>query len=244
MVAGVFDSGVGGLTVVKSLLEHNIFSKIVYFGDTARVPYGIRDKNTIIRYSLETVEFLKNFDVDILIPACNTISAYAIDDIEKSSKKPVVGVIESGVEALKKIGISTQSRVSVIATTATIRSNQYQYLLEKEGFSDIKAKATPLFVPLVEEGVYGGELLDTVMREYFAEFTDVEAMILGCTHFPLLSDSIKRYFGEIALVHPGEAIVEYLKREYSLRERYTHTELDLFASSNPSHLREVAREWL
>ena len=101
MRAGVFDSGVGGLTVVKSILEEKLFDEIIYYGDTARVPYGPKDKNTIISYSLEALEFFKNFDIDMLIIACNSVSAYAIDELQKNTTIPVIGVIESGVLALK-----------------------------------------------------------------------------------------------------------------------------------------------
>ena len=101
MKAGVFDSGIGGLTVVKSLLENNLFEEIIYFGDTARVPYGVKDKNTIIRYSLEALEFFKNFDIDILIIACNSVSAFALDELRTNTTTPVVGVIQSGVKALQ-----------------------------------------------------------------------------------------------------------------------------------------------
>ncbi len=131
--AGVFDSGVGGLTVVKSLLEHQMFDEIIYFGDTARVPYGIKDKNTIIRYSLEAVEFFKNFDIDILITACNSVSAYAIDELKAVAPFEVSGVIEPGVKALINETKNLDAKILILGTKATIDSEKYKRLLSSQG---------------------------------------------------------------------------------------------------------------
>ena len=135
MKAGVFDSGIGGLTVVKSLLENNVFEEIIYFGDTARVPYGVKDKNTIIRYSLEALEFFKNFDIDILIIACNSVSAYALNEMRANTTIPVVGVIESGVKALENKITDKDSNILVIGTKATINSKKYESALTKLNYN-------------------------------------------------------------------------------------------------------------
>jgi len=153
MKIGVFDSGAGGLSVVKSLLSHNLFDEVIYYGDTARVPYGPKDKNTIIRYSLEALEFFNNFDIDLLITACNTVSAYALPEMNAQSKYPVLGVIEAGVLALENSKLNKDDNILIIATRATISSKRYEDALEKLGHTNITALQTGLFVPLVEEGI-------------------------------------------------------------------------------------------
>ncbi len=244
MRAGVFDSGVGGLTVVKSLLEHGLFEEIVYFGDTARVPYGVKDKNTIIRYSLEALEFFKNFDIDIMIAACNSVSAYAIEELRLNAPFPVTGVIEPGVLALERRTPDKQSSILILGTRATIESGKYTRLLREEGYSRIVSLAPSLFVPIVEEGLFEGEVLRSTMHHYFRNVTPPDYIILGCTHFPLISDAIAGYFPEATLIHSGEAVVEHLRRDHSLNPRFSHTRLSLFASENPGHLKAVAARWL
>ena len=245
MKIGVFDSGAGGLSVVKSLLESQFFDEIIYYGDTARVPYGTKDKNTIIRYSLEALEFFNNFNIDLLITACNTVSAYALIEMNEQSKYPVVGVIDSGVMALQNRHIQKDESILIIATRATIASNRYQEALIDLGYSNITAIQTGLFVPMVEEGIFDGEILDATMRYYFKNIPTPKALILGCTHFPLISDSLQNYFKkEPTLIHSGEAIVEYLKKDYDLYQIEDETKLKIFASDNVAGLREIANKWL
>ena len=244
MRAALFDSGVGGLTVAKSLLEHNLFEEIVYFGDTARVPYGTKDKNTIIRYSLEALEFFKNFDPDILITACNSVSAHALPELRKNASFPVVGVIEPGVVALEKQLRNKEAHILIIGTRATISSQKYQKTLRSKGFTNITAKATPLFVPLVEEEIFDGEILEATMRHYFDDIQP-DAVILGCTHFPLIAEALKNYFGQkTLLIHSGDAIVEYLQEEFGIQKAKSQTTLKLFASENPEKLKKIAQSWL
>jgi glutamate racemase len=242
--AGVFDSGVGGLTVVKSLLDHKLFSEIIYFGDTARVPYGVKDKNTIIRYSLEALEFFKNFDVDIMITACNSVSAYAIKELRESSNIKVAGVIEPGVLSLIKKAPSPNSSILILGTKATIKSKKYERLLNQKGFFNITSIAPSLFVPIVEEGLFSGDVLDSAMRYYFTDVKEPDFIVLGCTHFPLISDTISNYFPNATLIHSGEAIVEFLEDEFHQTKRYDSCDLKLFASENPDHLKKVANLWL
>ena len=151
MKVGVFDSGIGGLTVVKSLLEHQFFEEIIYFGDTARVPYGIKDKNTIIRYAIEAVEFFKNFELDLIVVACNTVSAYALTEMRENATCPVVGVIESGALAAKNALTCKDANILIIGTKATVNSKSYEDELHSLGYNNLEAKATGLFVPLVED---------------------------------------------------------------------------------------------
>ncbi|MEA3498364.1 MAG: glutamate racemase [Campylobacterota bacterium] len=244
MKAGVFDSGIGGLTVVKSLLEHNIFEEIVYFGDTARVPYGVKDKNTIIRYSLEALEFFKNFDIDILIVACNSVSAYALDELRSNTTIPVVGVIESGVKALENKIEKKDSNILVIGTTATIDSKKYETALNNLSYNNINSIATGLFVPIVEEGIFDGAVLDATLNHYFKDLNSIDSVILGCTHFPLIENKISKYLNDAVTIHSGDAIVEFLKYEYSCNKKFENTKTVFFASENPDGLKNVAKNWL
>lgn len=245
MKIGVFDSGAGGLSVVKSLVDHKLFDEIIYYGDTARVPYGTKDKNTIIRYSLEALEFFNNFDIDLLITACNTVSAYALGDMREVSNYDIVGVIEPGIRAVENKLYDRDANILVIGTRATISSQRYQRELEQRGYHDIVALQTGLFVPLVEEGIFGGSILDASMEYYFKDISQPTAIILGCTHFPLISKSIQNYFSTTPImIHSGEAIVEYLEENYDIVSQDKETTLKIFASSNVEGLRNIAKEWL
>ena len=245
MKVGVFDSGIGGLTVVKSILEHQLFEEIIYFGDTARVPYGIKDRNTITRYAIEAVEFFKNFELDLIIVACNTVSAYALDEMRESSSCPVIGVVEAGVLACGNSLKDYNSNILILGTKATINSKAYETGLNKLGFNKLEAKATGLFVPLVEEDIYSGEILEATFSHYFKETTSPDAIILGCTHFPLISNAIQNYFSEdTILIHSGDAIVEYLEKEFEFKNKFEKPKLSFFASENPDALKSVAAKWL
>lgn len=244
MKAGVFDSGIGGLTVVKSLLENNVFEEIIYFGDTARVPYGVKDKNTIIRYSLEALEFFKNFDIDILIVACNSVSAYALEEMRVNTAIPVVGVIESGVKALENKMLDKNSNILVIGTKATINSKKYENALTELYYNNIIAIPTGLFVPIVEEDIFNGKILDSTIEHYFKDLEKIDAVILGCTHFPLIEEKISTYLNNALTIHSGDAIVEFLKIEYDCKKRFDETNIKFFASENPNGLKETAKKWL
>jgi glutamate racemase len=241
---GVFDSGIGGLTVAKSLLESHLFREIIYFGDTARVPYGSRDKHTIIRYSLEAVEFFKNFNIELLVVACNTVSAYALDKMREEADFPIVGVVESGILALQNLRVELDKKILVIGTKATIKSGAYQNRLRDLGYRDIESVATGLFVPIVEEGIFKGEVLDSTLNHYFSGVETPQYIILGCTHFPLIGDQISNFFNHSPqLIHSGEAIVQYLRQDLKLSKK-EETKIEFFASENPTFLKSMAEKWL
>ena len=244
MKAGVFDSGIGGLTVVKSLLDNNVFEEIIYFGDTARVPYGVKDKNTIIRYSLDALEFFKNFDLDILIIACNSVSAYALNEMRSNTTIPVVGVIESGVKALENKITDKNSNILVIGTKATISSNKYENALLNLQYKNINSISTGLFVPIVEEDIFEGNILDATIHHYFQDLSNIDAVILGCTHFPLIEKKISKYLNNALTIHSGDAIVEFLKTEYNCNAKFAETKIKFFASENPDGLKKTAKKWL
>ena len=245
MKIGVFDSGIGGLTVVKSLLEHQLFEEIIYFGDTARVPYGSKDKNTIIRYAIEAVEFFKNFELDMIIVACNTVSAYALCEMRESASCPVIGVIEAGVLATSNTVVNNTANILILGTNATIHSKAYENSLQDLGFKKLQTKASSLFVPLVEEEIFEGPILDATLEHYFEHIIHPDAVILGCTHFPLLSNALQNYFGkDTKLIHSGDAIVEYLEHEFDFTQKFEDTNIKFFASENPEALRSIANKWL
>ena len=240
---GVFDSGVGGLSVAKEILKANLFDEIIYFGDTARVPYGNKNESTIIRYSLEALEFLKNFDINFLVVACNSASSVAIEELRREASFPVVGVIEAGIKAIENE--DKDSNILLIGTKRTIESGKYQKLLKKNGFKNITAIATPLFVPLVEEGITDGKIVEDVFELYFSgiEREKIDIVILGCTHYPFLSGALSSYFCNAKLIHSGQAIVEMLKKEYNLKSDKKSV-IKLFASDNPKALKDFAKKIL
>ncbi len=240
---GIFDSGIGGISVAKEILKAKIFDEIVYYGDTARVPYGNKNESTIIRYSLEALEFLKNFDINFLVIACNTASAVAINELKKEASFPVLGVIEAGVEALKNE--NKNSNILLVGTKRTIKSNAYQNLLKKNGFKNIISIATPLFVPLVEEGITEGEITDKIFDMYFKDINkeDIDIVILGCTHYPFLSKTFKKHFPNAKLIHSGQAIVDMIKNNYSFSS-IKNTSIKLFSSDNPEEFKIQAKKWI
>ncbi|MFN3471025.1 MAG: glutamate racemase [Aquificaceae bacterium] len=194
MKIGVFDSGVGGLTVLKALRDRYRDVDFVYLGDTARVPYGNKSAQTVIKYSLECAEFLMGEGIDLLVVACNSASSYALDFLKESLSIPVFGVIDPGVKKALEI---TRGRVGVIGTRATISSGVYKRLLQEHGIEVIQ-KACPLFVPLVEEGMVEGRIAEEVIQYYLKDLKEakVDTLILGCTHYPLLKPLIERYMGD------------------------------------------------
>jgi len=240
---GIFDSGIGGLSVAKEVLKAGLFDEIIYFGDTARVPYGNKNESTIIRYSLEALEFLKNFDIDFLVVACNSASAVAVNELQKEAGFPVVGVITAGVKALKNT--PKDANILLVGTKRTIQSAKYQTMLNRLGYEKITSIATPLLVPLVEEEMFSGRVVEDVFDLYFSDIDkdEVDIVILGCTHYPFLSDMFKRYFKNASLIHSGQAIVELLKNEYALKSGKS-SQIRFFASDNPEELRKRALKWL
>jgi glutamate racemase len=245
MKLGVFDSGIGGLTVVKSLLKHHHFEEIIYYGDTARVPYGVKDENTIIRYAIDAVEFFKNFEIDLLIVACNTVSAYALDAMREVAPFKVLGVVEPGILAATKAKHDKSDPLLILATKATIASKAYETPLLEDDYSNITAIATGLFVPIVEENLINTEILTSAFNHYFKEIPTPRTIILGCTHFPLIADQLSHYFkGKSTLIHSGEAIVEYLETHYDFKKTFTEPKLKFFASENPDALKAIAYKWL
>lgn len=193
---GVFDSGIGGLTVVRALMDDLPAESIVYFGDTARVPYGTKSKSTIVKFSLENVEFLLRFGVKCIVIACNTSSSWALPTLRKYFKVPIVGVIRPG--ALAAVRRTRNKRVGIIGTTATIHSGAYETAIHRMDPSiKVFSQSCPLFVPLVEEGWLNGFVSRKIAETYLAPLIRrrIDTLILGCTHYPMLADTIRRVLG-------------------------------------------------
>lgn len=218
---GVFDSGVGGLTVVREIVRQLPNENIVYFGDTARVPYGSKSQNTIIRFSEQIIRFLKTKEVKAIVIACNTASALALDAVRDEFDIPIMGVIVPGARAA--VETTQNHKVGVVATDATVHSGMYTKIIQEMDPSiEVVEKACPLFVPLVEEGLKKHQVTQMMIQYYLESMkaTDIDAMILGCTHYPLLRSRIREYMGEnIQIVNPAYETAMDLKRvlaEYNM----------------------------
>ena len=194
---GVFDSGVGGLTVAREISRQLPYENIVYFGDTARVPYGSKSQNTIIRFSEQIIRFLRTKQVKAIVIACNTASALALDAVKDEFDLPIIGVVIPGARAA--VEATTNGKVGVVGTEATVQSGMYTKVIQGMNPKiEVIEKACPLFVPLVEEG-FKEHIVTREIIEYYLESmrnTDIDAMILGCTHYPLLRSKIREYMGD------------------------------------------------
>ena len=207
---GIFDSGVGGLTVFRRLAEYVPGESIIYLGDTARVPCGTKSAATVVRYARACANLLLDRGVKMLVVACNTASAYALDELSASLDVPVLGVIEPGAAAAVKC--TRNNRVGVIGTAGTVASGQYERAIHRLA-PDVKvfSKPCPLFVPLAEEGWIDGDVPRQVARQYLADLAerDIDTLVLGCTHYPLLKGVIAETIGEnVTLVDSAEATAE------------------------------------
>ena len=212
---GVFDSGLGGLTAVKEIMSLFPDESIVYFGDTGRVPYGTRSKETILKYTYDDINFLLSCDVKMIVIACGTASSAALPEIKTEFNVPIYGVVDSG--AYEAARVTKNNKIGIIGTTATIKSGAYnKYLAEYNNKVQTFEKACPLFVPLVENGHFDTPVTELVVEEYLKDIKDagVDTLILGCTHYPLLKSAISKYMGDgVTLVSPGEEVAKFLRKK-------------------------------
>ena len=213
---GVFDSGLGGLTAVTALTEALPDERIVYFGDTARTPYGSKAVETIRRFSLQIAEFLLKHDVKLIVIACNTISATALELLrERFPATPFIGIIEPAARfAAAELG--AERRLGIIATKVTIESHQYEEMLRRFGGKcSVFSKACPLFVPAIEEGVADTPLMDEIVRYYLDDFVRenrLDTLLLGCTHYPLVVGSIRRLYPGLEIIDPSQIVAREVER--------------------------------
>lgn len=211
---GVFDSGVGGLTVAREIMRQIPDESIVYFGDTARVPYGSKSKDTIIRYSRQIIRFMRTKGVKAIVIACNTASAYALETVEKELDIPIIGVINAG--ARTAVAATKNGKIGVIGTEGTINSGIYTEVMHQmRPDAEVFGKACPLFCPLVEEGLLHDSVTDEIASRYLSVLKGkyIDTLVLGCTHYPLLRSTVGRIMGEdVTLVNPAYETAIELKQ--------------------------------
>lgn len=250
---GVFDSGLGGLTVAAALTAHLPEERLIYLGDTARVPYGTRSPATVVRYALTVADFLRSRGVKLLVVACNTVSAHAIGELAEGQTVPVVGVIGPGARAA--LAASPGGEIAVLATPVTIASNAYRRAIHRRAPGRIVHQiACPLLVPLAEEGWFEHPVTHMVAREYLAPLADtkVDTIILGCTHYPMLRGAIRAAVDEligphVALVDSATATADDVGRmleRHELRRRGPRSAMHVCLTDRPRRAAEVAaRFW-
>ena len=246
---GVFDSGLGGLTVFRALARLMPQESLVYFGDTAHVPYGSKSPEAIARYSSAVARFLAKKGIKLLVVACNTSSALALPAIRKSVKVPVIGVVEPGARAAA--AATRGGRVGVIGTEATVASGAYPKAVRGlRPRARVESRACPLFVPLVEEGRWTGPVVEQVAREYTAPLrrARVDTLILGCTHYPFLKPVLKKVMGKgVTLVDSADETAKETRRvlvDLGLRKFAGRGKRTFFASDAPARFKRLARKML
>ena len=247
---GVFDSGIGGLTVVKALMQALPSESIIYFGDTARVPYGSKSKSTIVKFSMENVEFLLRFGVKCIVIACNTSSSWALPTLRRYFKVPIVGVIRPGARAA--VQQTRTKRVGVIGTDATIRSRAYELELKRLDASiAVYSHSCPLFVPLVESGWLNGSISAQIAATYLEPFKRqrIDTLILGCTHYPLLAPVIAKALGsKVTLVDSAvqtaaetKGLLAWGESLCNAQRQPTHR---FFVTDEPNHFARLGEQFL
>lgn len=239
---GIFDSGVGGLTVFKEIRRKFPSEDIIYFGDTARVPYGPKSPHTILEYSLQNARFLLQCGAKIIIVACNTSSALALHKLQTVFPIPVMGVIEPG--AICAVSSTRNNRIGIIGTEGTIRSNAYgKAIADLRSDVNVFSKACPLFVSLAEEGWEEHEVTGLVIREYLTPLLSngIDTLVLGCTHYPILKNAISQFVGtEITLVDSAEAISDQLSELLPQPESVGSGYDRFYVSDNEEKFRGIA----
>lgn len=252
---GVFDSGFGGLTVLKALLELIPDADYAYFGDTARLPYGSKSVETVARYAVEATHYLESHGAQLLVIACNTATALALDRITTAAHVPVIGVVEPGAEAAT--AATKHRKIVVIGTDATVSSHAYRKALESRGLS-AREKACPLLVPLVEEGWVEHPVTEQVARIYLDEafadgFGDADVLVLGCTHYPLLKPLLHRVApAHVTIVDSAEstahAVASHLQQlmpqAAHAEERRSNPRLKFFATDSVEKFQRLGRRFL
>lgn len=246
---GVFDSGIGGLTVLHQIIEALPSENTVYLGDTARAPYGSKSVETVLRYSFENSEFLAEKGVKMIVVACNTSTAIALDRLRHAMTLPIIGVIEPGVR--RAVASTKNKRVGVIGTDATIQSGAYTRALKAaDPAVEVYSRACPLFVPLVEEGWTDNAVVEMTVRAYLGSLkqSGIDTLILGCTHYPLLKKALRKYMGKgVRLVDSAEETAKEVAatlQKSSLAKNGGRTTHGFFVTDAPERFIKVGRRFL
>jgi len=245
---GIFDSGIGGLTVFKEIRRALPRERLIYLGDTARVPYGIKSPATVIRYALEDSAFLLKHQVKMLVVACNTASAYSLEIIEERFPLPTIGVVGPGARAAVAV---SKGKIGVIGTEGTIHSEAYPKAIRRLNPSlAVFSEACPLFVPLVEEGWVDNEIATKVTEHYLADLrkNNIDTLVLGCTHYPLLKLTIRRVLGNgVQIIDSAEAVcaeVISVLEEKGLRRMEGQGEARIYVTDLPQRFERVGKLFL
>ncbi|GMK39665.1 glutamate racemase [Paenibacillus sp. CCS19] len=246
----ILDSGVGGLTVAKEIMRQLPQEKIVYFGDTARTPYGTRTAEEVVQFTREIVEYLIQYDPKMIVIACNTATAFAIEDIKKQVNVPVVGVIHPGARAA--IGRTNTGIIGVIGTDGTIKSGAYELALKQLNPQiHVVSRACPTFVPLVERGNFRSEETFDTVSAALGSLRDfpMDCMILGCTHYPFLAETIGEVMGpEVVLISSAEETAREISTILYEQDKLSNVEItpihQFFCSGHPAMFRIIAKQWL
>lgn len=248
---GIFDSGIGGLTVVKELFRQVPYENIIYFGDTARVPYGTKSDSTVIRFSLENILFLLRQQVKLIVVACNTSSSIALPQVRSHFRIPIIGVIQPS--AKEAVYATKNKRVGVIGTPATIKSHAYEKEIKQlDPKVNVLSFACPLFVPLVEEGWLKEKATFDVAKKYLSPLkkADIDTLILGCTHYPLLKAVIRKIIGkDINLIDSANQVAQEVKQILSTEGlsssiKKTHPRHIFYVSDEPLSFARLAKRFL
>lgn len=245
---GMFDSGIGGLTVMQQLIHKLPYESIIYYGDTARIPYGGKSRETIVRYSIENTIFLLEKNIKLLVVACNTASALALPKLREIFNIPVIGVVEPGAE--KAISVTKSKRIGVLGTKGTIESGAYQNEI-KRLLPDavVVAKACPLFVPLVEEKFLEHEATKLIVKEYLAPLKqeNIDTLLLGCTHYPLLRHLIEEEIGSHVTVVDSANTCSEKVAQILIEKKIGHDDQksafhEYFVSDDPTKFKALAEK--
>jgi len=247
---GIFDSGIGGLTVMQQVMQALPHERIIYFGDTARVPYGEKSRETIVRYSFENTVFLLNKDIKALVVACNTASAFALETLKEKFSIPLIGVIEPGVK--KAIEVSVNKRIAVLGTRGTVSSGIYQVEIQKHHpKAYVLPIACPLLVPLIEEHFITHPATRMILREYLKTIREnrIDTVLLGCTHYPLLGEMIQEELGEeVTVLNSASACADKLRivlEEGKLQASSdAHQQHQFYVSDDPHKFQIIGKKFL
>ncbi len=243
---GVFDSGLGGLTVLNEICKYNTGLDVVYFGDTARVPYGSRTVETITRYAEQDVRFLLSQGVEAILIACGTVSTNCLPALTKSFSLPIVGVIDAGCQAALRS--SRTKRIGVIGTRATINSRAYEHRI-RELCPDAQTWGVecPLFVPLIENGFAPDDpITELTVDRYLSQFkgAGVDTIIMGCTHYPFLAKTLQNHMPDVSFINVGKALSYGLKEQFDLPRTQTPNRVSYFVSDEDTGFLDIARRYL
>jgi glutamate racemase len=247
---GMFDSGIGGLTVMKQIMKNLPKESIVYLGDTARVPYGNKSRETIIRYSIENVIFLMEHNIKILVVPCNTASAYALERLQQIFNIPIIGVIEAGAE--RAAHVTRNGHIAILGTKGTVQSEMYQKAIQRIApKATVTAIACPLFVPLVEEAFCSHTIAEMIVREYLAPLKaqKIDTLVLGCTHYPLLYTWIEKEMGpHVTIVDSAIPCAEKVAHILQKNSWQTTSQIapshKYFVSDDPEKFRALGQTFL